>query len=74
MTELCACGQPLHYGDPKIEALVRRMIREADGDSYVTVSTPQGSWRVQRHYIALHGLQADQLPRLAIQLGFEPVQ
>jgi hypothetical protein len=67
--EMCHCGEPLHYVDPQAEASVRRMIDLA-GSDFVTVATPAGEFRVQRHYVALHGLRADDLP----MLGFERVK
>jgi hypothetical protein len=66
--EMCHCGRPLHYVDPTAEASVRRMIDLA-GSEYVKVTSPGGDFLVQRHYIALHGLKADELPLL----GFEKV-
>lgn len=69
----CACGQPLHYNDPAIRAQVERMIALADGDEFIDVWVHNGrgtfGWRVQRHYIALHGLKSRDLPTL----GFEPI-
>lgn len=37
----------------------------------ITVTTPAGSWRVPRIYIAVHGLKAAELPGLAGRYGFE---
>jgi len=71
--EMCACGQPLHYSSPKLYEQVERMIQIA-GDPLVTVTTPDGRWRVPRHYIALHGLKASELPTLGPALGFEKVK
>lgn len=68
MSELCHCGQPLHYTDPEVEREVRRMV--ADLGEFTTITVEGlGSWRVQRHYIALHGVIGHELPTL----GFEPV-
>lgn len=64
-TELCACGQPLHYAKKGKEDAIRRVI--AEKGEYSTVTTPDGTWLVQRHYIALHGLKADELPSLGFQ-------
>lgn len=63
----CACGQPLHYSDERIRGLVEKLI-EKQG-RYLRVTTHEGSWLVDRHYIALHGLKAWELPGL----GFEKV-
>lgn len=62
MKTLCACGQPLHYSDPNAEAAVQRLV-DTLGES-VRIETPEGTWLVPRHYIALHGLRAEELPRL----------
>jgi hypothetical protein len=61
--ERCPCGQALHYSDPAIQAYVERMIEELG--STVSISTPAGTWHVPRHYLALHGYDAADLPRLA---------
>lgn len=79
----CACGLPLHYPNEETRLAVQRMIDLAGGDQYVTVTEFQmpplpfhkgRSWRVQRHYIALHGLKAQELPAIAAELGFEEVR
>jgi hypothetical protein len=36
----------------------------------VKVRTPDGAWHVPRHFIALHGLTARDLPRLAAEYGW----
>jgi hypothetical protein len=63
MTDLCACGRPLHYTDPAREAYVRRLVADLGPDLRVTIG--ERSWLVQRHFIALHGLKAWQVPTLA---------
>jgi hypothetical protein len=72
--ELCACGQPLHYSDPAIQAYVELMIEELGPT--VPISTPAGTWDVPRHYLALHGIDTAELPRLARlhRWGHEPAQ
>lgn len=66
----CHCGRPLHYSDPQIQAQVEALIR-AHGE-YVKVTVPESGrcWLVQRHYIGLHGLIAEELP----YLGFEEIE
>lgn len=72
--ESCPCGRPLHYADPDIQALVERMVTTQGADEAITVMTvPERTWMVPRHYLALHGLSADDLPRLAAELGFREV-
>ena len=67
MTEKCPCGLPLHYHDPVIERSVRAVIAQKGEMTKVTI--PGGTWEVSRHYIALHGLKAQELPNL----GFKKV-
>lgn len=64
MSALCACGQPLHYSDPDVQAKVQELI-DAYGE-HIDVTTEEGTWRVQRHYIALHGIRAVELPELGL--------
>jgi hypothetical protein len=59
MTERCACGRPLHYTDPDVEEMVRALV--AMNGEYVSVMVGNRVWLVQRHYIALHGLNAGEL-------------
>jgi hypothetical protein len=66
--ELCACGRPLHYTSPITQHYVEKMI--ATLGSHVPVTVQGRTWLVQRHYVALHGLKAVDLPNL----GFEEVR
>lgn len=66
----CHCGKPLHYSDWGIHYLVDSIIAERGGDQYIPVTVGKRTWLVQRHYIALHGLKAKELPRL----GFEEIR
>ena len=59
---LCHCGKPLHYTDPRIQHWVERQI-EALGPT-VDVTVAGVTWLVDRHFIALHGIKAAELPRL----------
>jgi hypothetical protein len=45
------------------------MVEELGPNVKVEV-TGLGSWIVPRHFIALHGLKAQELPQLAKQFGF----
>lgn len=63
--ELCACGQPLHYADPAFRELTETLV-EALGPT-MAVTTPSGRYEVSRHYIALHGIKAQELDALAEQ-------
>lgn len=62
----CACGKPLHYSDPKIQAWMEDLV--ADLGEYVKIRRLDGgrAWMVQRHYIALHGVRAQDLGTPAI--------
>lgn len=66
MTERCHCGRPLHYTDPKAEQAVRDLIALAKSE-YFKVFACGRAWLVQRHYVALHGLNAQELPELGFQ-------
>lgn len=60
---------PVSYSVPEIRRLIERMVA-AQGE-HVTVRTGSAgigkAYRVQRHYIALHGLKAQELAALAEQ-------
>jgi hypothetical protein len=67
-TDLCHCGEPLHYRYESTRRLVERFI--AAIGQYVNVTVNGRTFRVQRHYIALHGINAADLP----SLGFEEIE
>jgi hypothetical protein len=67
----CACGQPLHYTNPHVQRTVEKFVAEL-GET-VTIRTPYGSWPVPRHYIALHGITAADLPTLAERYGWREI-
>jgi hypothetical protein len=70
--EFCHCGKPLHYSDPVAEAFTRGMI-ETMGPT-LKVSVNGRVWEVQRHYIALHGVRASELPDLGFpEVAIDPV-
>lgn len=58
--ELCPCGKPLHYLSKASERKVRALID--DLGEMIPVSVCERLWLVSRHYIALHGLRAIDLP------------
>jgi isopentenyldiphosphate isomerase len=60
----CACGKPLHYINKNVEKIVRRYAKELG--EMVEITAPSGTFLVQRHYIALHGIEAKDLNSLAI--------
>lgn len=59
MPEICHCGQPLHYTCGKTEIMVKKMV--ADKGRFVEVVCDGIRYAVDRHYIALHGLEASEL-------------
>lgn len=61
-SEVCHCGKPLHYADPKKAAIMRKMV--LDNGAFIPVVACGRTWKVQRHYIALHGIKAKELPYL----------
>lgn len=61
----CACGRPLHYDKPETQAVVESLVAKFGPTTIVEVPG-LGSYRVQRHYIALHGLRAIELPQLLL--------
>jgi hypothetical protein len=66
---LCHCGKPLHYNNPDIKRAVDKLV-EGNGEYITITSAATGrSFRVQRHYIALHGVKERDLPNL----GFEEI-
>jgi hypothetical protein len=69
--ELCHCGRPLHYTDPVAESFTRGLVENLGPTLKVSV---QGRvWEVQRHYIALHGVRASELPDLGFpEVGLDP--
>jgi hypothetical protein len=67
LVDRCYCGRALHYPDPTLQRVVEKLI--AAHGARVIVTVGKRSWLVPRHYIALHGLKASELP----DLGFEEV-
>ena len=66
-TAMCHCGRPLHYTDPVIEAMIGVLVEQLG--EYTQVTVDRRTWLVQRHYIALHGIRAVDLPNL----GFDEI-
>jgi hypothetical protein len=61
---MCPCGLPLHYSNPYIKAQIDNLIRVAGETMPVSVEG-KGTYIVSRHYIALHGLRAQDVDDLA---------
>lgn len=68
----CDCGQPLHYAHSDTERTVQMLVDKLGPTIRVAVDggiAPQ-AWMVPRHYIALHGIRAEELPELAAHFGW----
>lgn len=65
--ELCHCGRSLHYTDEVVEGFTKDLIKTLGPT--VKVNVGNRTWEVERHYIALHGVRAAELP----DLGFPEV-
>ncbi len=66
---MCHCGKPIHYTDLENRVRVKRLIHYHGEFVSITIEG-KGTFKVQRHYIALHGIKADEID----QLGFEKVE
>lgn len=63
----CHCGLELHYSDPKAQAYIESIIAERGPNQQVVL---QGvTYLVPRHFIALHGLKAMELPGLGFPVA-----
>lgn len=71
MNDDCVCGKPLHYRDLNGQRIMEHLVSELGPD--VAVEVADRKWMVPRHYIALHGLRATELPTLAQRYGFAEV-
>jgi hypothetical protein len=67
MSKKCHCGQDLHYNDPNVENEVRQLIEKMG--EFIKVTVGNKTFKISRHYIALHGLKAEHIDKL----GFEEV-
>lgn len=66
---VCPCGKLLHYPDLQLESFVQQAIERLGPTT--PVSTAAGTWLVPRHFHALHGVTAAELPRLAKRYRWE---
>lgn len=62
MITYCACGQPLHYSDPKLRREIEQTIARTSEE--LLVACGQRTWIVPRHYLALHPTKPIDLPNL----------
>ncbi len=67
-SDQCYCGEPLHYASESSRKRVQEIIDESGRWQKVTI-IGVGSFVVDRHYIALHGIKGGEL----VALGFDRV-
>lgn len=67
----CSCGRPVHYSNDESRARVETLI--AEKGECIAITTDAGTWLVPRHYVALHGVAANTLARLARLHGWEKI-
>jgi hypothetical protein len=72
--KMCPCGKPLHYSNPQIRALVEGMIAATGEHVTITITETGRSYRVPKHFIALHGVKGCELPALVGKYGIEEVE
>lgn len=63
--KLCHCGKPLHYTDPAARSQVEQLIKQLG--EFIEVHVNGITWRVPRHYIALHGIKGADVSTLGFQ-------
>jgi hypothetical protein len=56
---MCACGKPLHYESKATQAMVEKLI--VDLGEEIRVVFGNRTWLVPRHYVALHGIDYEQV-------------
>lgn len=64
---MCHCGRPLHYLDQRLQVMVDKLV-DSLGE-YTNVTVRGRTWKVPRHYIALHGIKTREIH----EMGFEEV-
>jgi hypothetical protein len=68
-SQMCFCGKPLHYSDIAMFEKVEKLVEQLGANVRVVGMGNGKTYAVPRHYIALHGLNAQELP----ELGFKEV-
>lgn len=71
MNELCHCGLPLHYTNKAVENQVKKII-QAKGSRFIEITQLETgrTFKVDSHYVALHGVEANLLDTY----GFEEIK
>lgn len=67
---MCHCGEPLHYGDKKVENHMINLVQQKGRFIAVSSIMTGKVYKVDRHYIALHGLEGINLA----ESGFEEIK
>jgi len=70
---MCACGQLLHYKTPEREYMMCKIVRELGALIPFWIGAEEG-YMVPRHYVALHGVKASELPELAKRYGWKRIK
>lgn len=65
MSDRCHCGLELHYTDKELQKQVQKIVDEFG--PYIEVNVAGRKFRVQRHYIALHGIKGKDVAKLGFQ-------
>ena len=68
---MCACGRRLHYSNPNVQAGMCRVIEELGEFIPIQIAGTAATFEVPRHYIALHGIKAREIPELARRYGWK---
>ncbi len=61
----CACGKPLHYRNSELKRIIEELSSRLGQEVEVCIGDRR--FMVQRHYIALHGLNGPDVESLADQ-------
>lgn len=69
MNDNCPCGQQLHYINKDVEEHMNKLVKEKGRFIAVTNSENMKTYKVDRHYIALHGIMGKDLDKY----GFEEI-
>lgn len=62
MSDKCHCGLDLHYSNSALQKQVQEIVDKFG--PYIDVIVGGRTFRVQRHYIALHGIKGKDLSTL----------
>lgn len=62
----CHCGRVLHYADRELQATVQKTI-DTYGENIAITDWTGKTYLVPRHYVALHGIDDDNLGALGFR-------